>query len=187
MCVIFLDFPNDDRLREISIKYQYHYAVYTSNSGWSGSTVTESFLFIVSRVNIHQVLGGQNYRGYPVWQNVSLWTLSSIVNIGGVSANITDETNWRGHDCWRCDIDEATIVYYDKNSGLLLQSISSTAGGDVFTDLWMYTEEITLSSVNYAGLYAIEVKQTGVILAAIFAELAVITWLIARRLRKKTE
>jgi hypothetical protein len=91
------------------------------------------------------------------------------------------------HDCWRCEIDEDTIVYYDKDSGLLLQSISSTVGSGGYMDFWMDTEEITLSNVNYAGLYSVEVKQTGVILAAIFAELAVITWLIARRLKEKTE
>lgn len=187
MCVIFLDFPNDDRLREISINYQYHHASYTSNSGWNGYTVTESVSYIVSRVNIHQILEGQSYRGFPVWRNVSQWSLSSAVNIGSASAHVINETNWRGHDCWICETDDEITVYYDKDSGLLIQSRSSTVGSEGFMDLWMVTDEITLSSENYAGLYAIEIKQTGFILAAVFAELAVITWLIARRLKKKTE
>jgi hypothetical protein len=99
---------------------------------------------------------------------------------------VTNDTNWRGYACWICEIDDETTVYYDKETGLLIHSRWSTAGTSG-SDFWMAVEEISISRVNYAGLYAVEIRSTGIILAAIFAELGVITWFIARRLKKKAE
>ncbi len=186
MLVIFLDLPNDDRLRNISLNYQYHEATYTSISGWNSEDKFESVSCIVSRVNILQVLDNQYYRGYPIRLDVSSWHLSASVNIGNHTAIVTNETTWRGYDCWVCEIDEETTVYYDKETSLLVQSRFSTLGTEGI-DFWIVTREITLSGVDYAGLYAVEIKQTGVTLAAIFAELSLITWLIASRLKKKSE
>jgi hypothetical protein len=152
MFVVFLDLPNDDRLRNIAIGYQYHEATYTSISGWSsGEDESESISCIVSRVNILQVLGNQYYRGYPVRLNVSSWHMSMIVDIGEHTAIVTNETVWRGYNCWICEIDEDTTVYYDRETGLLVQSLFSTTEVNGL-DFWMVTREISLSGIDYAGL-----------------------------------
>lgn len=186
MFVIFLDIPNDDRLRNISLGYKFHDASYTSISGWSSDDEFETISCVVSRVNIFQVLANQYYKGYPVRLDVGSWHLSESVDIGAHTAIVTNGTMWREYDCWICEIDEETSVYYDRETGLLIHSRYSTSGTQG-TDFWMVVEEITLTGVDYAGLYAVEIRQTGVILAAVFVELAAITWLIAYRLQKKNE
>jgi hypothetical protein len=132
------------------------------------------------------MLETQYYRDYPVRRDVSSWTLFSVVDLGGQSATVTNVTTLQGYDCWVCEIDEDTTAYYDQETGLFIRSRWSTSGTSG-SDFWMATEEIDLSSIQYAGLYAVEIRQTGIILSAIFAELAVITWLIFNRLQKKSE
>jgi hypothetical protein len=185
MLIIFLDPPNDERIRGMTFVYDLHHAAYTSNSGWSSSDSTDSLTVHVSRTNVTQILENQQYAGYPVILDVSSWEIIAPVNIGEHAAIVVNESRRYGYDCWDCYIDEDTTVYYDKETGLFIHRRYSTSGVVGFMDMWMVSDEITLSKVDYAGLYAYEIKQTGVILAAIFAELAVIIWLAAVRLKKR--
>ena len=184
MLIIFVDLPNDERIRSMTLNYDLHHAVYSSNSGWSSNDSADSLTVRVSRTNVTQILENQQYAGYPVMLDVSSWEILAPVNIGEHAAMVVNESRRYGYDCWDCYIDEDTTVYYDKETGLFIERRYSTSGVMGFLDMWMVSDEITLSKVDYAGLYALEIKQTGLILSAIFAELAVIIWLVAIRLKK---
>ncbi|MBY8996815.1 MAG: hypothetical protein KGD60_03715 [Candidatus Thorarchaeota archaeon] len=186
MLFIFLDLPNDDRVRGITLVYNGHVSTYTATSGWSSNYYSDELIYVVSRNNIRLVLDGQYYRDYPLMLDVSSWEILASVSIGEHTAIIVNETRKYGYDCWTCEIDNETTAYYDKEEGLFVHSYWSAIGPEDFHDFWMSTEEITLAQIDLASLNAIQIKQPGVILAGVFIELAVIVWLIAARL-KKTE
>ena len=184
MLFIFLDLPNDDRVRGITLAYNAEDSSYATTTGWIHNYYTDELIYVCSRNNMRLVLDGQYYRGYPLMLDVSSWEILALVNIGEHAAIIVNETRMYGYDCWTCEIDNETTAYYDKEEGLFVHSYWSDIAPEDFQDFWMSTEEITLAQLDLSGLNAIEIKQEGVFLSGIFVELAVIVWLIADRLKK---
>ncbi len=174
-------------MRSITLVYDVDFGFLQSGEGWNHEYTTDTLTYLVSRTNIQSVLDSYYYRGYPLMLDVSSWEINAPVNVGEHAAIVVNETTMYGYDCWTCHIDENIKVYYDKDTGLFVHYNYYDSGVTGFVDLWIVSREITLSRVDYAGLYAVEIKQTGIILAAIFAELSIITWLIANRLMKKDD
>jgi hypothetical protein len=176
---LYITTPTDDdtTLRRLTLVYHFEEMTY-NGSDWITVEETESLGFDVSLSNMRAVLESQYYYDFPLAVPVRLWDVHQTVTIGSFSAEITSSDNVNGHDVWLCEIesdDALSIISYDKVTGILVSSE------------WIETDFqrlVNLEEMTFEPPLISYIKQEGVLLAGIYAELAVIIWLIAGRLER---
>ena len=177
---LYITTPTDDdtTLRRLTLVYHYEEMNYTTESGWIYGEETESLGYNISLSNMRTVLESQYCYDFPLAVPVQQWDVHQTVMIGSFSAWITSSDNLNGHDVWLCEIasdDAQSTIGYDKETGILVSSEWIEVNFQRLVNLEEMTFEPPL--VSY-------IRQEGVLLAAIYVELAVIIWLIAGRLEK---
>ncbi len=158
--------------------YEVVYGTNTNGSEWIYESISTNLTYIASPNNMMIVLSTSYYYGFPLAVNVSSWGLSKNVTIGIHLGTVVDEFSIAGYDCWKCEIEFNSCVYYDKVTGIYVQSYFIGNDG---TDRTVILEEIIFEEPpSY-------LRRTGVLVSGIFVELAVIIWLLADRLKKKSK
>ena len=172
MPVVFLEYPDDDTLGKLTIVYEIYEERIENGSDWS--LRVDPLTFYVSSNNMGIVLKRSYYLGYPLAVDTESWEHNMSVTLGLNSAIVVGTTDVYGHDCWGCEINNQTYLFYDMYSGILV-------GYE-----WISQEEVKVVTLMEMNLELPDpyVKDTGVLLAGIFAELAVIIWLFSQRLEK---
>lgn len=106
---------------------------------------------------------------------MSSWWVSKEVAIGLTSATIVSENiTIEGYDCWGCEIGNRSYVFFDMISGIFVYQEWTSEEVDRIITL----EEVTLE------VPGARVQTEGVLLSGIFAELAVIVWLLPYRVKR---
>lgn len=179
---------------------QNRFADYTLNIEYERDTMTATSLsfdhsYSTIRVNIpimiedyESTLSSIQIGTYPLWVDISDWTVGGTVRISGFSYLLSVENRlWKAYR----DIGDqrSESLYYHKELGIFIESdldqLNMEPGG--FSG---YTIDIEIQQANIDGFVA---RLTGsnvvgniVLLSAIFTEILIVQWLYIRRQKSKT-
>lgn len=172
MPFVFLQFPNDDTIGELTLVYEY-YEMQTDGSSFNRF---DTLSYVVSPNNLKIVMHTQYYCGYALVEDVQYWNNGVSVTIGmnSYSALIVGTIDFGSYDCWICQKDNQTTLLYDMDSGILVNFHWNASEREIETSL----SEMDLVQ---PGPY---VKLSGILLAGIFVELALIVWLLGQKLER---
>jgi hypothetical protein len=180
MPFLFLTDPHidDGTVRNLNIVYDFNEMIYSDESGWEDESRLDSMNFAVTLGNMITFLSTQYYCDFPMALNVDSWDINVPVNIGSYGAIVVDSGNKIGYNCWTCliGVNESTVSY-DQVSGVLV---------DIDLIDTEYRLEVQLQEMSFGPRVQPYVKDEGVLLTAIFIELAVIVFLLSDR-RKKSK
>jgi hypothetical protein len=178
MPFLFLSNPgvNDDTIRRLALVYDFYERDNSSGSGYSDVTREDTLTYVVTLNNKIVVLSTQFYCNVPLAKNVESWEILEPVNIGSYAA-IVNGSEWKsGYDCWTCQLEDGSLVAYDKATGVLIYGEWHET---------YYQRVIQLLEMNYTDPFQPwYIMMDGFILAGIFVELAVVTWLFVFRVKK---
>jgi len=181
MLIIYRNPPDDpDVLGSVILLYDFDEMVLTSGSVWTAESRLDTLYYPTSRNNMKAVLSASYYCDFPVAMNTDTWYLSSSVEIGTYSGVVLWSWEVNGYECWLCElqISGSANVSYDRDSGILVEIAWTEVGLQRFADLQeMVFRQPTLPPI----------KVEGILLAGIFAELAVIVWQISDRQKKSKQ
>jgi hypothetical protein len=130
------------------------------------------------------VLSSQYYTIFPLATDVSTWEISMTVNFGGLSGLIVGTVRIFDLDCWECEIDDETSVYYDSASGIFVSCVFLESDITNPQNMQIHSEHITLIDFHTEGLEGEFFQERGVFVTGILIELAIIVWLISERRKK---
>lgn len=165
----------DDTAKGLTLNYRVIESTYDNQSGWIDISKTETLHFAVPSDYVWDFLNTQYLHDFPLWMNVSSWDIHDSVDIGVHSAEVVDFSNSYGFDCWTCDIDNESTASYANVTGILIHSDWYELN---------FHRMILLESMGLGSLPQPYIREEGFILTGIFVELAVITGLIAIKLKK---
>jgi len=170
----FLRVNNEDFT--LDVRYDWHRLT------WAYTTAIHDYDTITIRTTLlvrgYAILEHYRVYGYPLWVNVSSWSQGQYVKIGGSNYQVAPVfQGWMAHQY-------VTDLYYDGESGFLLRIYID----ETFTQDFRpsgYTIDITLGANNLgelasyiSGRYLV---YDNLLTIGIFAELAIINWLLIRR------
>lgn len=168
---------NDNGIRTLSLRYEYTVAI-QSGGGWVTDTSrVDTLEFYVTLRNMNAVLQLERYDTIPLAVDSTNWDIDQQVRIGSYDANVIVSDVVRGHTCWICDIEltNTSQIGFDVDSGIL-----------VFVD-WFEMDRIKwieLLDMTFDPEPIPYIREEGVLLTAIFIELAVIIWQVADRRKR---
>ncbi len=168
---------NPDELGSVTLYYDFDEMVLTSGTVWTSESRLDTLYYVTSRNNMRAVLSANYYCDIPLAMNTDTWELLGPVDIGEYSGVVSGSWVVNGYDCWICilQISGSANVSYDKDSGVLVEIGWTETGLERSVDLQeMIFKQPTLPPV----------KLEGVLLAGIFAEIAVIVWLHDNRSKR---
>lgn len=175
MLFLFIEYPDDDTARELTLIYDFYEGELSDELEWIHTYRTDSLTYFTSPNNMRVLLKTRYYCGFPLSVDVESWVgYNQSVNIGTYTALVVGTSDSYGHDSWRCMIGNQTFLEYDMDSGILVNYYWSSPVAERVT---------TLMEMNFEQLDPY-IKDAGVLLAGIFVELAVIIWLLGERLIK---
>ncbi|MFW9788309.1 MAG: hypothetical protein ACFFE2_10665 [Candidatus Thorarchaeota archaeon] len=172
---ILMDRPDNDTTRYLTVEMYYSEEVFNNATGWSYEDRVDTLTYVSSMDDLITVLKTQYYYDYPLAVDVSSWDIHEMVAIGGpIHAEVMRMTTILGHDCWECKVTEESNVFYESDTGLfVLYELFNENFSRTFMIQDMEFQRVDPSFTS-----------EGILLAGIFAELAVIIWLFAYRLKK---
>jgi len=174
---------SDLTVGEVELLYNTSEDSWSPTTGWFYFSHTYKLTYYASRSNINTVLSTQYHYGYPIANDVSSWEVMTEVKLGTYSAVVVGSRTVSDYLCWVCEIDNESSVMYDVVSGILAQAewnMTPTVEGDfLFTlrTLTLLEIDITIPEGFYPTL-------DGLLLGGIFAELALITWVIGKQMNR---
>ena len=174
---------SDSTVGEVQLLYTTIEESWSPSTGWFETGHTYTLTYYASRNNINTVLSIQYHYGYPVANDVSFWDVMTEVNLGAYSAVVVGSRTVSDYLCWVCEIDNETFVMYDVVSGILIQAewnTTATVEGDFLFTL----RTVTLLEIDITIPESIVPPLDGVLLGGIFAELALITWVIGKQMNR---
>lgn len=175
MLIIYRNPPDDpDALGSVVLYYDFDEMVLIGDSVWTAESRLDTIYYPVSRNNMRAVLSVNYYCGFPLAMNTDTWTHLGSVDIGMYTGLVVDSGEVNGYECWTCmlEISGEANVSYDRNSGILIYN------NWIEADL---ERSIILQEMTFRQPSLPPVKMEGILLAGIFAEVAVVVWLIAIR------
>jgi hypothetical protein len=180
---LFPQDSNDDTFGEVQLLYNTTEESWSPSTQWFHTGHTYRLTYYASRNNINKVLSIQYHYGYPIANNVSSWDVMTEVNLGTYSAVVVGTRTVSDNPCWVCEIDNETFVMYDVVSGILSQAewnMTPTVEGDFLFTL----RTLTLLEIDINIPESFDPNLDGLLLGGIFAELAIITWVIGIQRKK---
>ncbi len=178
MPFIFLTSPDDDNdtVRKLILLYEFDEMTFTEDSGWTEESRMDTLTYFVTFNNMIAYLTTQDYGDFPLAMDVDSWEILAPVNIGSYTGVVKSSGIINGYACWTCDVGvNESYVSYDKASGVLVV---------IFLIDTEYQLFILLQEMNFGPTPQPYVKDEGVLLTAIFIELAVIVFLLGDRRKK---
>ena len=164
---------------------------------WHRRTYSSTQLFdIYDSYAIQRSVSIQSYRttvdhlevyGYPLWLDVSDWSQGQSVIIGGVSYETTREfQNWKAH---RGYADYSADLYYDGEFGFLVRISINTMimANNRDTEYSSIDVDLGMNNLGELAYYASGryLVYDNLLIIGIFAELAIIDWLVMKRKNSK--
>ncbi len=164
---------DDDTIRKLSLVYDYRENIQVNGSWINDVSRLDSLEYVVTLAHMKTVLNSQHYSGFPLAMDTETWEINDSVTIDSDFATIIGSDYLLGFDCWVCEFDSNNLstVSYDSVSGVLVRLA------------WVeidYVRIVELEQMAFTEPIQ-PIKREGVLLTAIFIELAVIVWLLADR------
>ncbi|MFX1543730.1 MAG: hypothetical protein ACFFCR_12065 [Promethearchaeota archaeon] len=141
----------------LDLTYEYlHFYRQIGSENTNETSETYSISVGVSLDNLSLALSGEEFEGYPVWANVSMWSEGDTVQLGGQEVTILSSQTRYGFYCWVAEDQNGTDIYYHKEFGIFLGSYywESFWLEDSFS-VWE-TREIFLTNQNIDDFNAVQ-------------------------------
>jgi hypothetical protein len=161
---------DDDTNRVYTVIYDFY-----ETDGNGETSRYDELKYVVTRNNMVTVLTTKYYCGAPLAMNVESWIIDWAVNIGSSAAIVVESGYKNGRDCWTCQLEDGTLLSYEKDSGILVHGEWSSND---------YVRRIGLHDQYFIAPDQPIFMQEGVLLMGIFIELAIIIWLLSERMKK---
>jgi hypothetical protein len=167
----------------IDLQLNYRYTHSLQRGSWDSDTSITYSNYEISSVakldNLSLVLIDMEVRNYPVWINVSSWSLGDTVQIGDQIVTIMGVSERNELECWVGQLQNGTEVYYLKEFGVFLGTYHHEWDWSGTTYIYSETYKIELTYQNLMDLYKMEYEFNfdAIILSIIIIESAAIIWL----------
>jgi hypothetical protein len=169
---------------ELQLNYRYTHSLKRGSlSSDTTTTYTNYEIISVAKLeNLSLVLNDFEVRRYPVWINVSSWSLGDTVHIGEQIVSIMGTTDRNELECWVGQLPNGTDVYYSRAFGVFLGTYWHDFDFSGMDYIYTETYKIELTYQNLEDLYRVDYAFNfdALILSTIILEAAAITWLIER-------
>lgn len=183
---LFAEYPNDNKGVDLELSYRLNIESFSTQEGHRSTQNVTVLSFSLCLNNISEVLSNESLWTYPIWLNVSDWSLGAEVWIRGLRVDIVDDQSMYGFDCWKVEKNDETSLYYSKKLGFLIYSIYSDSGVGVFPETWSSSAEWTLIASNIYELNSTIVSVEGWLIAGILTQLTIVIGLFEYR-RSRTD
>lgn len=120
---------------ELELHYRYEYSYRSVDTSYDDSA-TYWISVGATRDNLSLALSGEEVLGYPVWLNVTDWSVGYEILLADTIYTVDSSQERYGFYCWRAGTNDGTHVYYHKELGIFLGSSyfdSNWLGGTVWT------------------------------------------------------
>jgi len=173
----------------IDLQLNYRYRHYTRQGSWDSvvsevesTYTTYEISAAVDLDNLSLALRDQEVREYPVWVNVSSWSVGDSVRVGDQIVTVMGDSERYGFECWNVELLNGTDVYYSMEFGIFLGTYYyewNSSGGSYFVS---ETCQIELIFENLDDFFNVEheFNSDAILLSLIISEMAVIIWLIEK-------
>jgi hypothetical protein len=170
----------------LSYKYVHVYRQFQSDNT-NETSETYNISVVVSLDNLSLALSGEEFEGYPVWVNVSMWSGGDTIQLGGQEFTILSSQDRHGFYCWVAEDQNGTEIYYHKEFGIFLGSYNWELVRVEDSFLVWETREIYLANQNIDDFNAVQyIYNTDAILfSAILIESVLLVIAYNRRERKE--
>lgn len=170
---------------ELNLNYRYSQVTRQGNlhstvNEVENAYVTYDISAAVDLDNLSRVLSDSEVRGFPVWANVSSWSVGDSVGIGDQIVTIMGDSERNGFGCWIAELPNGTDVYYSLGFGIFLGTFYYELNSTGVPNFVSETRMIELTFENLDDFYNVEYKYSvdAVLLSLIILEIAAITQLI---------
>lgn len=175
---------------EIHLDLTYEYVHFYNQIGserMNETIETYSISVGVSLDNLSLALGDEEFRGYPVWVNVSMWNEGDTIQLGGQEFMILSSQDRHGFYCWVAEDQNGTEIYYHREFGIFLGSFYWFPYSAEGTSWVWETREIDLTNQNIDDFNAVEYmyNSDAILFSAILIESVVLAVAYDRREKKE--
>ncbi len=170
----------------IDLQLNYRHTHSLQQGSWDSDTSIAYSNYEISSVakldNLSLVLIDMEVREFPVWVNVSSWSLGDTVQIGDQIVTIMGDSERNELQCWVGQLPNGTDVYYSKEFGVFLGTYYHDWDWSGTMYIYSETYKIELTYQNLMDLYRVEYELSfdAILLSFIILELAAIIWLIEK-------
>ncbi|MFX0056486.1 MAG: hypothetical protein ACFFAX_15455 [Promethearchaeota archaeon] len=174
---------------EIHLDLTYEYVhVYNQIGSEDTNETSETYSISVgvSPDNLSLALRDEEFRGYPVWVNVSMWNEGYAIQLGGQEFTVMDSQDRYGFYCWVAEAQDGTDIYYHKVLGIFLGSYYWFPDW-VEGTFWVWeTREISLTNQNIDDFNVVQYMYNtdAILFSAILIEAVIFVIAYDRRERK---
>lgn len=170
---------------ELHLNYRYSQVTRQGNYHSTVSEVENAYATYdisaaVDLDNLSLVLSDNDVRGFPVWANVSSWSVGDSVRIGDQIVTVMGDSERDGFGCWIAELPNGTDVYYSIGWGIFLGTFYYELNSTEVPNFVSETRRIELTFENLDDFYNVEYKLSidAVLLSLIILEIAAIIKLI---------
>jgi hypothetical protein len=162
---------------DLQLNYQYSHSLRRGDSGASTTYADYDISSVAKLDNLSLVLD-MEVREYPVWMNVSSWSLGDAVQIGDQIVTIVGTSDRNELDCWVGELQNGTEVYYSREFGVFLGTYWHDFDFIGMTYYYSETRKIELTYQNLMELYRVEYEFNidAIVISIIIIESAALIW-----------